>query len=103
MSEEEEEKVEKIFDEHLIISLHEHTFVTPENLNEIVEFRRQGRDWAGYEGLSLSGLDVVVENVMIGTAFITSAACWEWKDRIHEEGRSDGDVADLDVELRAEK
>src|SRR5690625_8028740 len=61
ISEEEEEKVGKIFDEHLIISLHEHNFVTTENLNELSEFRRHGSVWTGHEELSLSGLDVVVE------------------------------------------
>jgi len=102
ISEEEEEKVGKIFDEHLIISLHEHTFVTPENLNEIFEFRRQGRDWTGYEGLSLSGLDVVFENFMNGTAFITSNAGWKWKDIIHDIGMRYSDFAHQDLVVRAE-
>lgn len=101
LSREKEKTVEKIFDEDLIISLHEHTFVTPENLSEIFEFRRQGRDWTGYEGLSKSGLDVVFENYMDGTAFITSNAGWKWNDVIHDLGIRYSDFAHQDMVIRA--
>src|SRR5690625_2562825 len=89
-------------EENLMISLHEHTFVTPENLEEIFEFRRQGRDWTGYEGLSKSGLDVVFENFMNGTAFITSNAGWKWTDIIHDLGIRYSDFAHQDLVIRAE-
>ncbi len=102
VSEEEEAKVQEILQEDLIISLHEHTFVTPEDLSEIMEFRRQGRDWTGYEGLSVSGLDVVFENFMDGTAFITSNAGWKWNDVIHDLGIRYSDFAHQDMVIRAE-
>lgn len=102
VSEDEEKRVEKIFDEHLIISLHEHTFVTPEDVSQIFEFRRQGRDWTGYEGLSKSGLDVVFENYMDGTAFITSQAGWKWNDVLHDLGIRYSDFAHQDLVIRAE-
>ena len=98
---EKEKIVEEIFDEDLIISLHEHTFVTPEDLSQIFEFRRQGRDWTGYEGLSKSGLDVVFENYMDGTAFITSNAGWKWNDVIHDLGIRYSDFAHQDMVIRA--
>ncbi len=102
ISENEEQEVQKIIEEELIISLHEHTFITPENLDEIFEFRRQGRDWTGYEGLSVSGLDVVFENYMDGTAFITSNAGWKWNDVIHDLGIRYSDFAHQDMVIRAE-
>lgn len=102
VTEEEEAKVQQILHEDLIISLHEHTFVTPEDLSQIMEFRRQGRDWTGYEGLSVSGLDVVFENFMDGTAFITSNAGWKWNDVIHDLGIRYSDFAHQDMVIRAE-
>lgn len=102
VSEEEEKKVQQIMEEDLIISLHEHTFVTPEDVSQIMEFRRQGRDWTGYEGLSKSGLDVVFENFMDGTAFITSSVGWKWLDVIHDLGIRYSDFAHQDMVIKAE-
>ncbi|WP_164215252.1 membrane dipeptidase [Virgibacillus sp. YIM 98842] len=102
ISEAQEEEVQQIMEEDLIISLHEHTFVTPEDLDQIMEFRRQGRDWTGYEGLSKSGLDVVFENFMDGTAFITSSAGWKWQDVIHDLGIRYSDFAHQDMVIKAE-
>lgn len=102
VSEDEEKQVEKIFEDNLIISLHEHTFVTPDNLSEIFDYRRQGRDSTGYEGLSKSGLDVIFENFMDGTAFITSNAGWKWNDVIHDLGIRYSDFAHQDLIIRAE-
>ena len=102
VSKEEEEIVKEIMEKNMIISLHEHTFVTPEDLSGIYEFRRQGRDWTGYEGLSKSGLDVVFENFMDGTAFITSNAGWKWNDVLHDLGIRYSDFAHQDLVTRAE-
>ncbi|TDQ38299.1 dipeptidase [Aureibacillus halotolerans] len=96
-----EQEVQAILEEEYIISLHEHTFVCPEDVNQIFEFRRQGRDWTGYEGLSVSGLDVVFENFMDGTALITSQAGWKWNDVIHDLGIRYSDFAHQDMVVRA--
>jgi membrane dipeptidase len=101
VSDEQEKEVQTILEEDMIISLHEHTFVCPEDTNQIFEFRRQGRDWTGYEGLSVSGLDVVFENYMDGTAMITSQAGWKWNDVIHDLGIRYSDFAHQDMVIRA--
>lgn len=102
VNEEQEKDVQRILEEEYIISLHEHTFISPENLKEFLEFRRQGRDWTGYEGLSLSGLDVVFENYMDGTAMITSNAGWKWNDVIHDLGMRYSDFAHQNMVIRAD-
>jgi membrane dipeptidase len=102
VTEDQEQEVQRILEEEYIVSLHEHTFVAPENLQEFMEFRRQGRDWTGYEGLSVSGLDVVFENFMDGTAMITSNAGWKWNDIIHDLGMRYSDFAHQDLVIRAE-
>jgi membrane dipeptidase len=97
VSDQEEQRVQRIFDENVVISLHDHTFVAPENINEIFEYRRWGRDWTGYEGLSVSGLDAVFDNLMNGTAMITSRAGWKWSDIIHDLGMRLCDIAHQDM------
>ncbi|MEI3606484.1 membrane dipeptidase [Pseudogracilibacillus sp. SE30717A] len=99
----EEEKVQKILEEDLMISMHEHTFILPEDLNEFFEFRRQGRDSTGYEALSQSGLDVIFENFMDGTAMVTSQAGWKWSDVIHDLGIRFSDIAHQDMVIKAER
>ncbi len=97
VSSEEEARVKKIFEENLAISLHDHCFVAPENLADFFEFRRQGRDWTGYEGLSVSGLDCVFDNLMNGTAMITSKGGWKWDDIIYDMGIRLSDIAHQDM------
>src|SRR5437763_12115197 len=70
VSREQEHRAQQILAESMVISLHDHPFVTPEDAAEIFEYNRQGRQWTGYEGLSVSGLDVVFDNFMDGTAVI---------------------------------
>ncbi|MBX6351396.1 MAG: membrane dipeptidase [Clostridia bacterium] len=96
VSPEEEARVERLLEEALVIDLHEHCFVVPEDVGEIFEYRRWGRDWTGYEGLSVSGLDVVFDNMMDGTATVTSRAGWKWDDVIHDIGMRLCDIAHQD-------
>lgn len=97
VSEVEEERVKKIFNDNVVISLHDHMFVTPDNLEEIWEYRRWGRDSTGYEGLSVSGLDAVFDNLMNGTAMITSRGGWKWEDTIFDLGMRLSDIAHQDM------
>src|SRR5579872_3774595 len=87
-----EDQVQQILHDEMIISLHDHTFITPNNVREIFEYNRQARHWTGYEGLSISGLDAVFENFMDGTAMITSSAGWKWMDVIHDMGMRLSDI-----------
>jgi membrane dipeptidase len=93
VSEDQERRVEQLLTENLIVSLHDHTSVFPENMDEILDYVHQGREWTGYEGLSVSGIDVLFENFMDGTALITSSAGWKWTDVIHDIGIRYSDFA----------
>src|SRR5437588_9573255 len=99
---EEAKRVDTIFEKALVVSLHDHPFVVPDNVGEIFEYRRHGRDWTGYEGLAASGLDVVFDNFMDGTAMITSKAGWKWTDIIHDLGMRYSDLAHQKMVFRAE-
>ena len=97
VSDEEEARVGRIFEENIVVSLHDHCFVAPEKLEDFYEFRRQGRDWTGYEGLAASGLDAVFDAMMDGTAMITSKAGWKWDDIITDIGLRLSDIAHQDM------
>jgi len=98
----EEARVDQIFSESPVISLHDHCFVVPSDVREIFRYRRQGRDWTGYAGLAASGLDAVFENFMDGTALITSSAGWKWDDVLFDLGMRYSDLAHQRLVIRAE-
>ena len=100
VSAEQEARVQRLFEEQVVISLHEHCFVAPENLEEIWEFRRWGRDWTAYEGLAASGLDAVFDNLMDGTALIHSRAGWKWDDVLTDLGLRLSDIAHQDMVIQ---
>ena len=56
----EEGRALRLLDEHIVISLHDHVTVAPRDVAKMPEYRRQGREWTGYEGLAASGLDCVI-------------------------------------------
>jgi len=94
---EQEARAAKLMTENLVISMHDHCFIAPEDLSEFLEFRRWGRDFTGYEGLALSGMDAVFDNMMDGTAMITSRAGWKWDDVIFDLGMRLSDIAHQDM------
>jgi membrane dipeptidase len=102
VSPEEEGKAQEILDEEVVVSLHDHGFIVPEDVFEIFDYQRHGRNWTAYEALSRSGIDVFFENFMDGTAMITSKAGWKWTDVIHDVGLRFSDLAHQDMMYRAE-
>jgi membrane dipeptidase len=97
VSEVQEQRVQRILAEHVIVSVHDHTSVFPQDIEQIFEYIRRGREWTGYEGLSVSGIDILFENFMDGTALITSSAGWKWTDVIHDIGIRFSDFAHQDM------
>jgi len=97
-----EDRVERILDEHVAVSLHDHCFVVPQDFGDLAEYRRQGRDFTGYAGMAQSGLDAVFDCLMDGTATITSKAGWKWDDIIYDLGMRLSDIAHQDFIVRGE-
>lgn len=102
VSPEQEDRAQRLLAESLVISLHDHAFVVPENTEQIFEYRRAGRDWTGYEGLAVSGIDAIFDCLMDGTACITSKAGWKWDDIIWDLGMRLSDIAHQDMVFRAD-
>ena len=102
VSSQQEARVQRLLDQCLVVSLHDHAFVVPENPDEIFEYRRAGRDWTGYEGLAVSGIDAIFDCLMNGTAVITSKAGWKWDDIVWDLGMRLSDIAHQEMLIRAE-
>jgi membrane dipeptidase len=97
-----EERVQRLLDEHLAVSLHDHCFVVPADFAELADYRRQGRDWTGYAGMARSGLDAVFDCLMDGTATITSKSGWKWDDIVYDLGMRLSDILHQDFVVRGE-
>jgi len=102
VSDAQEQRVQRLLDEQLAISLHDHCFVVPADFADLAEYRRQGRDFTGYAGMAQSGLDAVFDNLMDGTATITSKAGWKWDDIIYDLGMRLSDLAHQEFIVRGE-
>mgnify|MGYP006281337405 FL=1 len=102
LTEEEEKRVGEIFNNNLIISAHEHPRILPEDISELTEMNSLGREFTGYEGLSVSGLDAVFDNFLNGSCFITSKNGWKWSDILYNLGMKYCDLAHQDMYVRAE-
>ncbi|HZP95259.1 MAG TPA: membrane dipeptidase [Candidatus Limnocylindria bacterium] len=92
----EEQRVQRLLEENLVVSLHDHVTVAPADVADMPEYRRGIREWTGYEGLARSGLDCVFDALMGGTATITSRAGWKWDDVIYDLGMRLSDIAHQD-------
>src|SRR3546814_19669198 len=86
----------------MVISLHEHGQVFPENMDYLKDHNRQGREPTGYAGLAHSGLTVVFDNGMDGTCCISSDAGWKYQDVLFDLGVRMADLAHQDFVIKAE-
>lgn len=96
VSDEEEERVQRLLADNIAVSMHDHPTVVPEDITEIFEQKRHGRDFTAFEGLAASGLDCVFDNLMDGICTITSPNGWKWNDILHDLGMRLCDLAHQD-------
>lgn len=103
LNQEEEERFEEMISKNLIISLHEHPTIIPEQLQELEQYERQGREATAFAGLAESCLDVIFDNMMDGTCVIHSKAGWKWEDIIHDIGMRTCDIDHQDFLIKGER
>jgi len=103
LSEAQEERTRRLLTDEIVISLHDHPQVFPENLKgELREHIRTGREPTGYEGLARSGMTAVFDNCMDGTCCISSDAGWKYDDVLFDLGVRMSDLAHQDYVIKAE-
>ncbi|MGC1287368.1 MAG: membrane dipeptidase [Streptosporangiaceae bacterium] len=90
---EEEERARRLLRDSLVISLHDHPSRFPQRMEETPDYYRTGRQHTAYAGLAASGMTVVFDNMMDGTACVTGHAPWRWDDIITDLGMRQADLA----------
>lgn len=90
------ERTRELIDSSVIISLHDHPQVFPADMTLVRDYIRTGRERTGYEGLSRSGVTALFDNMMDGTACVTSKWGWKWDDIIYDIGMRLSDIAHQD-------
>src|SRR5690606_31246047 len=93
---EQAERTRRLVQDNIIISLHDHPQVFPEDMNQVREYIRTGRERTGYLGLSRSGMTAVFDNMMDGTACVTSKSGWKFDDIVYDIGMRLSDIAHQD-------
>jgi membrane dipeptidase len=93
LSPDQAERAALLLRDSVVISLHDHPVRFPARMEQTPEYNRTGRQHAAYAGLAASGLTVVFDNMMDGTACVTGNAPWRWDDVITDLGMRQADLA----------
>lgn len=96
LSDSQRARAERLLGESLVISLHDHPVRFPLDMARTPEHYRTGRQHTAYAGLAASGMDVVFDNMMDGTACISGSAPWRWDDIVTDLGMRQADLAHQD-------
>jgi len=97
VSQAEEERVQQLAGESIVISLHDHPMLLPEDvMNQIFDYNREARVVTPYEGLSKSCWDAIFDDLLDGEGMIVSKSGWKWEDTIYDLGMTLSDLAHQD-------
>lgn len=91
-----EQRVKDIISNNILISLHEHLGVFPDDVHETPAYMREGRMATGFDGLANSHWDAVFDNLMNGLCQIHSKSGWKWSEVTHDLGIRLCDIAHQD-------
>jgi membrane dipeptidase len=86
-------RAEHLLTANVSISLHDHPVRFPHDMANTPAYNRTGRQHTAYEGLAASGLTVVFDNMMDGTATVTGNTPWQWDDVVTDLGMRQADLA----------
>jgi membrane dipeptidase len=103
LSKTEEERFEKVMESSVVIDLHAHPDISPENSLENRDFDREGRNFLAYEALAASGLDCVFDNMQDGSSFINTKHGWDWNSTLHDLGMRLCDIAHQDFLIHCKR
>ncbi len=93
LSKKEEERAQEILEKSIVISLHDHPEIFPDNIEEVFDYTRTGRIALAYEGLAHSYLDAVFDGLENGTGMIRGPDPWDWDNIVYQIGYR---LSDLD-------
>ena len=93
LSEAEQTRAGRLASELVMISMHEHAGVFPQDIDETPAYVRAGRMATAFEGLRHSCWDAVFDNMLDGICTIHSHGGWKWDDVLHDFGMRLCDLA----------
>ena len=96
LTEADAERAARLLRDNIVISLHDHPVRFPSDMRQTPEYNRTGRQHTAFAGLLASGMTVVFDNMMDGTACVTGNAPWRWQDIITDLGMRQADIAHQD-------
>jgi membrane dipeptidase len=96
LTEEQAEHARQLLTDNIVISLHEHPTLFPRDMSKVRDYIRTGREHTGFRGLAQSGMTAVFDNLMDGTACVTSKFGWKWDDILYDLGMRLSDIAHQD-------
>jgi membrane dipeptidase len=89
-------RAERLLAQHVVVSLHDHPVRFPADMALTPLYNRAGRQHTAFAGLAASGLTVVFDNMMDGTAYVTGNTPWQWDDVVTDLGMRQADIAHQD-------
>ncbi len=91
-----EARVDRLENECLIISMHDHPNQFPDEITETPHWIKDGHISTAYEGLAHSNLHCVFDNLLDGICTIESKSGWKWTEVLHDLGMRMADIAQQD-------
>jgi membrane dipeptidase len=89
-------RAEQLLARNIVVSLHDHPVRFPADMALTPQYNRTGRQHTAFAGLASSGLTVVFDNMMDGTAYVTGNTPWQWDDVVTDLGMRQADIAHAD-------
>ncbi len=90
------ERARRLLADSVVISLHDHPVRFPADMRDTPAYNRSGRQRTAFAGLAASGMTVVFDGMMDGTACVTGHAPWRWDDVVTDLGMRQADIAHQD-------
>lgn len=100
LSEEETRRLEKIVDNNVVISIHDHLITMAKDLDRMAAALKDGRASTPYEALASSYLDAVVDNQGMYFLIGHEKKGWKWDDCIYDYGMRMADIDHQDLIVR---
>lgn len=103
LSDEQEERFERLQHECIKISLHDHLCVFPDPIAQTPHYVREGRVVTAFDGLIELGFDAVFDALLDGLCRIESMSGWKWNDVLHDLGMRLCDLGHQDLVILARR
>jgi membrane dipeptidase len=97
-----EERADRLSADNTVVSLHEHAFYFPEDLDRLHEYCREGRAHTAYDALAQSNLDAVFDWHFDGVLRVHSKNGWKFSEVVHDLGMRAADIAHQEFVILAE-